>query len=342
MSVDPLRRALRDQAASCAHLGSPFTARLLRLLADFLTPTGPLGPRLFAWPGDLTSRGHSVPLRLAGAFHALVLSGQAPALAAAYPPREVPDATLRAAVTDALHAHAPEIDRFLDSPPQTNEVARSAALIAAAHWLHARHPLPLRLSELGASAGLNLNFDRYALDTGTARLGPADAALTLRPDWTGPVPAPAPVAVTGRRGVDLAPIDPADPAQRLRLRAYVWPDQPDRLARLDMALALPPAPVDRSDAAPWLAARLAESRPGTLHLVTHTVAWQYFPPATQAACLAALEAARATPDAPLARLAMEADADPGGAALSLTLWPGGETRRLGRIDFHGRWLRWTA
>ena len=37
---------------------------------------------------------------------------------------------------------------------------------------------------------------------------------------------------------------------------------------------------------------------------------------------------------------MEADGTRDGAALTLTLWPEGETHLLGRVDFHGRWLRW--
>jgi hypothetical protein len=77
-------------------------------------------------------------------------------------------------------------------------------------------------------------------------------------------------------------------------------------------------------------------------MVYHTVAWQYFPPETQARCRAALEAAgaRATAEAPLAHVGMEADATPGGAALTATLWPGGEARTLARVDFHGRWVAW--
>lgn len=340
MTEPPILGELRRQARTCAEMGSPFTARLLTLLSRELASAGPVGARLLGWRG---TRDEVVPLRLAGALHALVLSGAAPDLARAYPPHDPSDEALRSALLAALHDHADHVARTLDGPPQTNEVARSAVLIAAAHWLHARHPLPLRLSELGASAGLNLHFDRYAVQAGPVRLGPEDAALTLSPAWTGPPPPPAPVAIAERRGVDLSPIDPSDPAQRLRLRSYVWPDQPERLARLDRALALPPAPVDRGDAAGWLAQRLAEPAPGTLHLVFHTVAWQYFPPATQAACTAALEAAgaRATPDAPLAHLAMEGDGGPRGAALSLTLWPGGRTVRLGRADFHGRWVDWS-
>jgi PTH1 family peptidyl-tRNA hydrolase len=337
VSGPPILDALRQAAESCEELGSPFTARLLRCLGEDLTPEGPLGPRLWAWAG---ARDEAVPLRLAGGLHALVLSGAAPALAAAYPPHSAEG--LREALRDALRDHEAALDRWLDGPPQTNETARSAVLITAAHLLTARHPLALRLSELGASAGLNLRFDRYALEAGGARLGPPDAALVLRPAWTGAIPAPAAVTVAERRGVDLTPIDPSDPAQRLRLRAYVWADQAERMDRLDRALALPPVPVDRGDVAAWLPGRLAGAPEGQLHLVYHTVAWQYFPPATQEACRAALEAAgaRATPEAPLAWLGMEGDGGPGGAVLTLRLWPGDLRLDLGRADFHGRWVDW--
>jgi hypothetical protein len=30
------------------------------------------------------------------------------------------------------------------------------------------------------------------------------------------------------------------------------------------------------------------------------------------------------------------------AVLSLTLWPGGETRRLAHCDYHGRWIEWVG
>ncbi len=342
MSAEALASAFRGQARACAELGSPFTAQLCRLSAERLTADLPLARRLFAWEGDLTPGGHNVPLRWCGAFHALVLSGRAPALAALYPPAQPDDDRLWQALVAALAANEAFLDHFLDSPPQTNEVARSAALIAVGHWLAARLGLPLRLSELGASAGLNLNWDRYALVLGDARFGPADAALTLRPENHGSLPPPAAPQVVERRGVDLRPTDAADPAQALRLRAYVWPDQAARLDRLTHALALPPAPVDAGDAAPWLAARLAEPHPGETHLVYHTIAWQYFPAATRAACLATLAeaGARATARAPLACFAMENDGQSPGAKMEITLWPGAITIPLGRIDFHGRWLDW--
>jgi PTH1 family peptidyl-tRNA hydrolase len=102
--------------------------------------------------------------------------------------------------------------------------------------------------------------------------------------------------------------------------------------------------VDAADAGDWLAARLSDPRPDTLHLITHTIAWQYFAPAIAAACRAALEeaGARATSRTPLAVLGMEADGRKPGAGLTLRLWPGDVTVELGRTDFHGRWTIWDA
>jgi hypothetical protein len=147
--------------------------------------------------------------------------------------------------------------------------------------------------------------------------------------------------IASRAGVDLDPPHPV--RDRDRLLAYIWPDQPDRLARMEAALALPPQPVERADAADWLERRLAGPAPrGTCRLICHTIAWQYFPPDTDARARAAIEAAgaRATPDAPLAWFGMEPGGDGSGAALTLRSWPGGETLEAGRVDFHGRWVDW--
>jgi hypothetical protein len=317
-------------------------ARLMAGLADGLAPGDPVSDAVLGWTGDPSPRATSLPLRLAGGLHALVLSGQDPELAAAY---ACPDADPTKAALAAIRRHPATLLSWLASPPQTNEVRRSAVLIAAAHWLTARFGLPLVLSELGASAGLNLLWDRYALSLPGQTFGPDSPALTLAPDWTGPLPPADPPVVTARRGVDLAPPDPV--TDRLRLLAYIWADQPDRIARteaaLDLAAQARPA-VDRGDAGDWLETRLATRCDGAVHLVYHTVAWQYFPPSTRARALAALDrsGSGAGPTAPLARLGMEADGTEPGAALTLTLWPGKEVIDLGRADFHGRWVRWEA
>lgn len=336
-------------------------ARLMRQCADHWPLDTRIAARCAAWAGDIGPAGASLPLRLAGAWHALVLTGRAPDLAAAYPPQDVADAALLAALRAATATQADFIADWLASPPQTNELRRAGPLLAVAALLAARFPdLPLRLSELGASAGLNLLCDRFALDLPGLTLGCAQAALRLTPDWRGPRPPAARITVGDRRGVDLNPLDPANPDHALRLLAYLWPDQPDRIARTRLAIACakasPQARVDRADAAPWLAARLENPMPRSVHLVYHTIAWQYFPAATQAAATAALQAAgaRATPDAPLAWFGMEADGQAPGAGLLLRLWSGDPTNRqttaqtlpriipLGRADFHGRWVEWQA
>ena len=330
-----LRDAFRHQARSCALLGSPFMDRLCTLLADRLEPGTPLTDRLFAWEGDLTPAAESVPLRLCGALHALRLGGKA-GLPEVYPPDDATDDALWATVSRALTEEAAFVDRFIDSPPQTNEVRRSAALIAGAHWLTTRHDLPIRTSELGASAGINLNWHRFALATPQGTLGPAEAALTLTPDWEGGVPRGPTPRVTDQAGVDLNPV--TDPQ---RLKAYLWPDQPERMTLTEAALTAGPREVAKGDAVDWLLPRLAH-RPGHTHLIYHTIAWQYFPAERQETGRRAIEAAgeTATADSPLAWLSMENDRGSPGAALTLRLWPGGETHALGRIDFHGRWLRW--
>ncbi|RVT85751.1 DUF2332 family protein [Rhodobacteraceae bacterium CCMM004] len=339
-----LSDAFAIQARACAALGSPFTARFMTLCAERLDRRTAIGARLHDWPGEVSNRGASVPLRLAGSLHRLVLEGAAPELAAVWPPHDPGDDALWAAIAEALERHRDRLDALLDCAPQTNEVRRSAVLIPVMHALADRFGLPLTLSELGASGGLNLLADRFLLDLGGVRLGPADATVRLTPEWRGPPPRAADLRVADRAGVDLAPVDPGTAEGRLTLLSYLWPDQPERLARTDAAIALRdgPAPVAAGDAAPWLERRLAEVPGGTAHLVYHTVAWQYFPPETQARAAAALEAAgaAATDAAPLARLAMETDGVQSGARLTLTVWPGGEPVTLGRADFHGRWVDW--
>ncbi|CAM5378546.1 hypothetical protein FALB51S_01854 [Frigidibacter albus] len=257
------RAAFAGQARACAGLGSPFTARLLQGFADRGLPEGAVERRIADWPGDISASGASVPLRLAGALHGLVLERRDAALAAVYPPAEGDELALWRAASSAILAQEDWVLSRLETAPQTNEVARSAALIVAARWLAGQTGLPMVLSELGASAGLNLIFDRYALQTPERWLGPAEANVVLAPEWRGAAATGIEPDIAARAGVDLAPRDPA--ADRLRLLSYVWADQPERLARiaaaLDAAAALRPD-LARADAVDWLEQRLAVPRPG--------------------------------------------------------------------------------
>ena len=340
-----LEEAFRNQAVSCAALESPFMAQLLNMLAENWPVQSALGQKFAAFEGDIGPAGHSLPLRVAGGLHALVLTRQDTALAAVYPPNTANDPDLRNAVLLALETHADFLNDWIDSPPQTNEIRRSAALIAGARVAVSHFDLPVHLSELGASGGMNLMWDHYALNVNGAILGPRRPALMLTPDWIGAAPPAQAPTIASRAGVDLNPLNPQNDQDLLRLTAYLWADQPHRLALTRAAASVMTAEIDKGDAIDWLSQRLVAAPQGHLHLIQHSVAWQYFPADARVRGTALIEAAgaQATPDRPLGWLAMESDGDTTGgkgAAITLRLWPGDITLALGRADFHGRWIEW--
>ncbi|OAN69003.1 hypothetical protein A8B82_04865 [Sulfitobacter sp. EhC04] len=341
-----LKEAFEHQSDSCARMGSPFMGKLLSVLAENWPADSALGRKFAGFDGDIGPAGHSLPLRIAGGLHALVLNRAAPDLAALYPPNATSDTALRDGVLAALSNHETFLLDWTDSAPQTNEVRRSAALIAGAHVALQHFDLPIQLSELGASGGLNLMWDHFALEIEGTRFGAQTPVLTLAPDWTGALPPSARPRVASRAGVDLNPLRPGRGEDLLRLTAYLWPDQPERLVLTRAAASVATTPVVRGDAIDWLAKRLPSAPQGQLHLIQHTVAWQYFPKPVRDRGRAMIEAAgaSATTNRPLAWLSMESDGDTSGkigAALTLRLWPGDITLDLGRADFHGRWIKWT-
>ena len=323
-----VRDAFHSQSISCSTLGSPFMGRLMALAADRLTRETKVGRLCLDWEGDASSSGDSVPLRFGGALHRLVLTDQAPDLAEHYG-KPGDDDVLWAAVEATMAAHEDTLIDYMQSPPQTNEIRRSVALVPALHMVAAETSLPLALLELGASAGLNLHCDQFCLTEGAVDYGPTDASVRFAPETTGTPPAPSDVQISSRRGVDLRPFDLSDADQSIRLLSYLWPDQPERVtntrAAIDLAVANPVA-VDADDAIAWLERQLDERARGVTTVMYHTVAWQYFPKSVQDRGEALIEhaGAAATPTAPLARFSMEADDRGRGAEMALTIWPDGE------------------
>jgi hypothetical protein len=318
---------------------------MCRLLAELLDDSTITGGKILAWPGDPAA--DALALRLCGAMHALVLSGEDSALAAVYPPHEVDDTRLREATRNAVARHDTFIDCFIESPPQTNEIARSAMLLPGLLLVARETALPLALNEIGASAGLNLNLDRFHYAYGEAEWGDPASPVKLLPQvQVAPPPLGGQLEVVSRTGCDRMPVDIADPAQRLRLKAYLWPDQPYRMERLEAAIAVAqehPFRLTGEDAADFVERELAGRPAEAAFVLFHSIMWQYLPEATKAAITAALaaEGHRATKAAPLAHLRMEPVAgESGHAVLEVTLWPDGTTRRLAKVDFHGRWIAW--
>jgi hypothetical protein len=328
---------LRFQERACERLGSPLYAHLCRRAAADVEAHGPAWEVLRGHESDPAES--ALPLRLLGAVNRLVLEGHEPALAAHYPDGADAGATWEA-FSDVLARNVEALRELVELPVQTNEIGRCAALLTGFLAVATSTGLPLRLLEIGASAGLNLRWDRYAYEAEGFSWGPADSPVRIDFELRGEAPAglPARVDVASRRGCDAAPIDPTTPEGALTLLAYVWPDQRQRVERLRAALhfaASVPVEVERESAAAWLSRQLAAPTPGQAAVVFHSLVAQYLGDEETAAFHDRLRdaAARATEEAPLAWLRME----PAGewTEVRLSTWPDGESRLLARAGYHG-------
>jgi hypothetical protein len=301
-------------------------------------------------------RGQPAANLLFGAVHFLLLSGVAHDLAASYPSlggqsqsdpqRAWPD------FLDFCHRHAGEIAQLVSAQRvQTNEVGRCGVLLPAfayAHvraHAHARLRQPLYIFEVGASAGLNLLFDRYRYEYSDGRvIGPSSPA-TIRTEIRGertPEHIHLP-PVTGRVGIDIAPVDVTDALAMRWLESLIWPDQLDRIdlhrQATRLAAQAPPRIVqgDAAEALPQLMAEApVDCLPGIVHshaIYQMTADWR----ADFQQLIARLAGQR-----DLAHISLEWLGEDPGPRLHLTLWIDGaaERRHLADTHHHGRWLRW--
>lgn len=326
---------LQWQADACRMIGSPLYAALLERAAADVEARGPVWGVLRGHESD--PRFSVLGLRLLGTVNRIVITGREPELAAAYEARDAPRAWER--LRDAIERNAVELRPLIDLPVQTNEVGRCNALLFGFLTVAAETGLPLRLLEVGASAGLNLRWDSFGYRAGGFSWGQADSPLQLEFELEGEAPAlPASVEVSERRGCDANPVDASTPEGQLTLLSYVWPDQPERIARMRAALAVAeevPVAIERETAAVWTERTLGETAPGRATVLYHSIVSQYLSDKERETFFGQIRAAgeRVSADFPLAWLRMEPVDDR--ADLELTLWPGGETRRLARVGYHG-------
>jgi hypothetical protein len=306
---DQIAQACLDQAEWARKLGSPMYEALLCRMADDVRAGGPC---LAALEPHMPRSRTLAPLLLLAAIHRMVLEGQLPGAARFYP------SAGGHADEDALWPYLLEAFPRAVVPAcvQTNEVERSRALLPGFVEVVRQTGLPLRLLEIGASAGLNLRWDHFPF-----------------------LDVPGTVRVAERRGCDLNPIDPTLDESRGALLCFVWPDQTDRLQRLTEAIEIArrvPAPVDLSDAVDWLRAHLADPRPGVATIVYHSIVLPYLTDENRENLRRVIEDAggRATREAPLAWLSMEPGTDH--ADVHLAIWPGGERRLIAQAGLHGR------
>jgi len=317
-----------------AHLAAGAAAELERPSSAFRDALAPF---------ELEPARRFLPLRLLAAVHRWVLAGELPALAAHYPTAGGgrPPEGAWPAFRDAVVARADELPALLAPPLQHNEVTRAAALAGGFLLLSQETGMPLRLLEVGASAGLLLRWDHYLQSWWFPRMFD-----------TAPPPLRGHVQVLERRGCDLSPIDATTSWGALLLRSFVWADLAEHARILDEAIAVSrhvPAVVDRDDGADWLE-RHAHPVPGVVTVVFHSLMRASGPPESldrMAGTLLA-RAATATADAPLAYLRFEAPdgAQPAGdrarrlVEVRLTTWPGARETLLATADVNGRHVRW--
>lgn len=162
---------------------------------------------------------------------------------------------------------------------QTNEVTRCANLLPAFEIISRRAGRqPLALIEVGASAGLNLNWDRYGYRYGNLLVGdhtsPVQIACTLKGRHLPPFPEVMPV-VAERIGIDLAPLNPLSTLDTDWLLSCIWPEETRRYQVLMAAIALAkkhPPNLLAGDASLVLADVLASIAPEATICLWHSYA----------------------------------------------------------------------
>ncbi len=348
---DAVPTAFANQVAYCNAADAPITARVCAALLELLRrgAGGAVLDKVRQWPGAPLA--DALALRIAGGLHALHLGGIEPALAPIYRGAEGLDDS--AIIGAALHNHKAALLPWLDGPPQTNEAGRSSNFIAAMLWL-ADQGMPPRFEclEIGSSAGINLMLARYHYDLGGVQVGPEPGAMRFAPEWKGNSPPDHSIEIASTKGCDVAPVDLTDPAQALRLKAYIWPEHTVRFERMAAAIAeagkLPPDLL-QMNAADFVEAELAKpQQAGTTRVLMHSIVWQYVPKDQQARVTAAIEAAgaRATAQRPLAWIALEANRTVHLHELVVRFWPNsgknadGEPQMLARAHPHGAIIDW--
>jgi hypothetical protein len=227
---------------------------------------------------------------------------------------------------------------------QTNEPGRSAVLFAGLLWLANRHRCPIRLFEVGASAGLNLLADRYSYAVDGHELGDPDSPLRFVDPWMPPPPidltaTASALRIVARAGCDLAPLDPAQPDDQITLLSYIWPDEPHRIERMRAALSVAAReaiPTAAPRGAEWLFDVLGDRGDGELAVAWHSVMRQYVEPDEWTAIELALDGRPR-----VVRLSMEPATD-GRAPMVLSVHDpaGAPGTRLAVCDDHGLPIRW--
>ena len=301
-----------------------------------------------------SARRPPVPNLLFAAVHYLLLSSAAGSLSSFYhsltrEPRPPCDAYPH--FREFCLAHEAEIRGLMATRlVQTNEVGRCSYLLPAFALIARETPgSALSLIDVGASAGLNLLWDRYAyVYADRIRAGITSSSVRIETEVRGkrqpPIPQEFP-AVAFRIGIDLSPVDLTDAGSALWLRALVWPEHEGRAAQLEAAIALavddPPVLVggDAVDVLPRVLDRVSH---GSTLCIFHNHALNQVSPDDRRKFDAIVEECSSVMDVYL--LSAEGRWGQTFTTLELVTLRDGvrSSRELAKVDHDGGWLEWTA
>jgi hypothetical protein len=339
--------AFKLQADFCENLGSPFTGRVLRVLAVDIAAGGVTGDLLSGFEDEPVAA--ALALRVAGALHRRALDDPNSVIGELY--RSAggagpDDDVLRSVLVEDITQNRLHYEAYLEGPPQTNEVGRSAVMIGGYLSIAEQTGLPLHVFEIGASAGLNLGCDRFFYRFGDEVWGDGTSPVSLAPDWHGGLPPlHANLKIAARQGCDIAPVDIGEHENQRRLESYIWPDQPERLTRLRGAVSIAQelgTRVIHESADVFVENALQDSAPRAVRVIAHTIMWQYMPKDMRTRIESTIGKAgeKASEENPVAWLRLEPVDVKDPPSLRLTLWPGGETQDLAIAHPHGASVKW--
>jgi len=290
-----------------------------------------------------------------GAVHLLLLAGTEHPLARFYPSlageRALPPEGAGPALVSFGRDHAAELAETIRTRlVQTNQVQRAIGLRLGLSVIADEVSGPVHVIEVGTSAGLNLRFGRYGYRLNGRRFGDPASPVQLAAECHGQQPEPdldRQPAIASVLGIDLQPVDPAEPAERAWLQALVWPENHRQRALLTTALELAaadPPPIlagDVIDVLPGIAGALPAGQP---RVVFHAATRMHVPTSRLAAFDAAIE--RAGDTGPLWRLSIEdapqATSQPRtarqGTALQLRRPGAAAAETIAIVDGHLAWI----
>ncbi len=338
----PMVDVVRLQQRGCEQAGSALYGRILSAMAADVERGGPCADILGPWTANAMA--DAIPLRFLASVHRMALDGRAPELARYFASAGGnDDGDPIEAFFAVVRMHRSEIEADMHRGVQTNEVGRAAALVGGFHRVSLEFGLPLRVLEVGSSAGLLLRWDQYRYVADGVSWGP-EGGLCFDHPWTGPPPRfDDSLVVASRAGCDVHPIDVRSDEGVIALRGFLWPDQVERRTRLDEAISTArrfPARIDVADAGEWVEAQLAQPVSGVATVVFHSIVLQYLPRPSFERLRRAIEQAgsRATADAPVCWLRMEPAGDV--ADVRVRLWPDGTDHLLATTGYHGPPVTW--